>query len=139
MNAAELFVELRVRYVHLECRGERLRIEAPRGVLTAELREALAQNKAEIIVALQGAKESGWPPESLESERRFGCREARLYPFLKKRVFTPAGPGRLEQVFTERVGVILERDPSRLSYFAPSEIAPAPASPVLLLPLEVPN
>jgi len=39
----------------------------------------------------------GWPEASRDAVRRFGCREARLYPFLEKTVAPPwarAGCGR---------------------------------------------
>jgi hypothetical protein len=57
-------------------------------------------------------------------ERRFGPRAAELYPHLGKTVQTPEGGGRLWQVFTVRVGVVLEASPERVTFFGPDEIRP---------------
>ena len=48
MNAGELLIELRSRGVLLEPAGDRLKIDAPKGSLTQELREALAACKSEV-------------------------------------------------------------------------------------------
>lgn len=52
---------------------------------------------------------AGWPPECLESERRFGHRAARLYPLIgvHNGVRTPRGIGTLVQAFSGRCLVLL--------------------------------
>ena len=59
-------------------------------------------------------------------ERRFGHKAARLYPCLGRMVQTPKGEGRLIQVFTVQVGVVLEASPERVTFFEPDEIRPCP-------------
>ncbi|MBL8796321.1 MAG: hypothetical protein JNM56_20645 [Planctomycetia bacterium] len=53
MSAADLLHELRQRGVILAADGERLRYGAAPGVLTPELRQALVDQKADIIALLQ--------------------------------------------------------------------------------------
>jgi hypothetical protein len=62
--------------------------------------------------------------EGAALERRFGHKAARLYPYLGGMVQTPKGEGRLIQVFTVRVGVVLEASPERVTAFEPGEIRP---------------
>lgn len=52
MNAAELIMELGARGVVIEAVGDRLRVDAPKGVITPELRQALASCKAEVLAIL---------------------------------------------------------------------------------------
>ncbi len=52
MNAAELLSDLDDLGVRLEVQGDRLRVDAPRGVLTPELRHHLATYKAAVMQAL---------------------------------------------------------------------------------------
>lgn len=52
MKAGELLVELRSRGVLLEPAGDRLKIDAPKGSITPELREALAECKSEVLAIL---------------------------------------------------------------------------------------
>src|SRR5919108_6150269 len=52
MNLSEVLAELSDRGVKLWAEGEELRIRAPVGKLTPELHNALAENKAEIVVLL---------------------------------------------------------------------------------------
>ena len=52
MIAVEILDELRQRGVILEPNGDTLRYRAPKGVLTVELREALAANKKELLAIL---------------------------------------------------------------------------------------
>jgi len=70
------------------------------------------------------AKEAAWPPESLDAEQRFGQPHARLFPFIGRKVRTPAGPGTLLQVFSDRVTVLLDSELGRCSFFSPGEIEP---------------
>ena len=53
MSAAELLNELKSRGVSLEANGDRLRVDAPRGAITPELRRTLAAHKAELLGLLQ--------------------------------------------------------------------------------------
>lgn len=55
MNLEQLLAELSQRGVKLWLDGDRLGIRAPKGVLTPELKEALSQNKADILAFLQKA------------------------------------------------------------------------------------
>ena len=55
MSATDLLSRLRCLGVVLEPNGERLRVDAPRGVITGELLEELTANKVEILNMLQGA------------------------------------------------------------------------------------
>lgn len=52
MNVAEMIYELRQAGVIIEARGDRLHIEAPKGLLTPERREVLRAHKAELLVRL---------------------------------------------------------------------------------------
>lgn len=49
MTAIELLAQLRGRGVIIEAKGERLRVEAPKGAMTPELREALTAHKLEVL------------------------------------------------------------------------------------------
>jgi len=55
MNTYEFLSYLRSRDIRLSVQGERLRCNAPRGVLTRELRAELAERKAEILVFFREA------------------------------------------------------------------------------------
>jgi hypothetical protein len=52
-----LLADLAARGVKLEANGERLRIDAPAGVITAGLRQALAEHKQAILAYLGSAGE----------------------------------------------------------------------------------
>jgi hypothetical protein len=52
MNASKLIEELRSRGVVVEASGDRLRVDAPKGVVTEELREALAEHKTEVMALI---------------------------------------------------------------------------------------
>ena len=54
MNATALLSDLRARGVRLEPQGDKLRVVAPRGVLTPELTAMVAEHKADLLAALQG-------------------------------------------------------------------------------------
>src|SRR5215210_2779972 len=49
MSARELLVQLREKGVEVKANGDRLVIDAPRGAITPDLRDALSANKAEIL------------------------------------------------------------------------------------------
>jgi hypothetical protein len=54
MNALDLLAELKRLNVKLSLAGDKLRLEAPAGVLTPELKEALRQHKAALKALLLG-------------------------------------------------------------------------------------
>ena len=49
MSAVELLTELHSRGIQLEAAGDRLRFDAPKGALTPELRQSMAEHKAELL------------------------------------------------------------------------------------------
>jgi hypothetical protein len=49
MNALSLIRDCRAAGIQLQARGDRLHIDAPAGALTAELRQRLADHKADIL------------------------------------------------------------------------------------------
>jgi hypothetical protein len=55
MNAISLIRDCRAAGIRLQARGDRLHVEAPAGLLTAELRQQLADHKADIM-ALQAIR-----------------------------------------------------------------------------------
>jgi len=54
MTPAELLAKLERLNVKVSLAGDKLRLEAPAGVLTPELKEALRQHKAALIALLSG-------------------------------------------------------------------------------------
>jgi hypothetical protein len=90
--------------------------------------DVLRAEKAAALAELRAEAAEGWPAESLRCEARFGHRAARLYPFLGRRVSTPHGPGRLEQVLEARCRVVLD--------VAPNQTVEVPADLVRPLPVE---
>jgi hypothetical protein len=56
MSPAKLLAELRRAGALLTINGERLAIEAPAGVITAETREQLARQKSELVSLLQATE-----------------------------------------------------------------------------------
>jgi hypothetical protein len=122
VTARELLASLRRSGIEVSVREDRLRVEAPRGAVTPEIRQRLADRKQELIELLSAPVT--WSPESIAAAASFGVPHARLYPFIGKAVDTPAGGGRLLQVFAERAAVLLDHDAERVVYFVPSEIRP---------------
>jgi TubC N-terminal docking domain len=58
IRAREILREIQSRGVRLEVNGERLRVDAPVGALTPELKAALAANKREILRHLDSRLET---------------------------------------------------------------------------------
>lgn len=54
MTAADLLTKLQARKVRIDAIGGRLRIDAPKGVVTADLLQVLAEHKTEIMARIQG-------------------------------------------------------------------------------------
>src|SRR5215510_3765263 len=52
MTPRELLVQLREKGVELKSNGDRLVIDAPKGAITPDMRDALAANKAELLKIL---------------------------------------------------------------------------------------
>jgi hypothetical protein len=67
MTAAALLADLKRRGVRLTTADGRLRYVAPRGILTAEDRAALARNKAALVALLNPPAPSSW--DSLAAQR----------------------------------------------------------------------
>ncbi len=61
MNISDLIIQLQQLDVRLFVEDGRLRVNAPKGLLTPELRETLAARKEEIIAFLQTARPAGIP------------------------------------------------------------------------------
>lgn len=120
VTPSEILSELQARQVELAVVGDRLRFR-PASAVPEPLLEALRAHKAEVMDLVELRS---WPEASKDAVRRFGKPCARLYPFIGQRVQTPDGPGRLLQVFAERVTVVLDAEPSRASFFLPSEVRP---------------
>lgn len=59
MTARDIFDEIRMLGGRLEARGDRLHVEAPKGVLKPEHRKALAALKPELLALLQTKREAG--------------------------------------------------------------------------------
>ena len=62
MTSGETLAELERLGVVLEPNGDKLRYRAPQGALTPELREAITENKAEIISTLRRLGDGQAPP-----------------------------------------------------------------------------
>ena len=62
MTSSEILTKLDRRGVVLEPNGDKLRYRAPQGALTPELREAITENKAEIISTLRRLGDGQAPP-----------------------------------------------------------------------------
>jgi hypothetical protein len=56
MSVAELLTTIRAAGIQLEARGDRLHVDAPRGVLTPHLRDALARHKSELLTVLSPSR-----------------------------------------------------------------------------------
>ena len=74
MNAQELITELSRQGVNIEAVGDELRINAPKGVLTSELRQELVEHKQAILTLFK-------PPPIAWTEatwdRRMDCKRAK--------------------------------------------------------------
>jgi hypothetical protein len=117
MTALDALSELHRVGARLTVDGDRLRCAAPFGVLTAELRVALSERKEELILLLPGGSAVGGSPPGPVLPQA-----SSFYSALNKSVATPLGPGRLWQAFSSRVGVVLDSNPSRVTFFDPAQI-----------------
>ena len=76
MTSSETLAELDRRGVVLEPNGDKLRYRAPQGALTLELREAITENKAEILSTLRRVGDGqpaplNRPPQNEQELRRW--------------------------------------------------------------------
>lgn len=107
--------------------GDRIRYSVPSEDAEAHaLLVELRKHREEVrgLLVQRAAEKRPWPPASLSAERRFGQPHGKLFPFLGRKVRTPAGPGTLLQVFAERVTVLLESNIDKCAFFRPAEIEP---------------
>ena len=84
---------------------------AERSLLDHQREASAAKNAFAAELERRRLLREGWTEECLDSERRFGSREARLYPLIShdfggtvtnvNAVVTPMGPGTLLQVFSD--------------------------------------
>ena len=64
MNLMNLLQQLDQQGIHLACEGDSLKVSAPKGALTAEIKQALGQHKADLLAWLtqrQKPVEDAWP------------------------------------------------------------------------------
>lgn len=119
-KAENLLAQLNAHGVVIEAKGNKLRIDAPPGVITPRIRESLKESKDDLLKLIPF-----WPPECLEAERRFGHYHARLYPLMGRRVVTPEGRGGLWRVFANSIGVILDSGSGQVTFLDnPEQIFP---------------
>lgn len=89
MTAIELLSDLRSRGVQIEAKGDRLRIDAPRGVLDRETRKKLAECKSELLTLLNSDDEDiAWRIEAMLPQ----IPDIGLIPFLVARTGVERGP-----------------------------------------------
>jgi hypothetical protein len=127
MSAAHsILSEITRRGIAVRVDGETLRFR-PRVALDDNLVGRIKEHKAEIIRAIStdaSDQEYHSPTEGLATEQRFRQPQARLFPFLGRKVRTPKGPGTLIQVFAERVTVLLDSERDKCRFFTPTQIEP---------------
>ncbi len=57
MTATALLDELRTKGVHLTVEGEHVAVDAPKGVLTDDVRQAIRQHKQELLALVEAVEE----------------------------------------------------------------------------------
>jgi len=89
-------------------------------------RQAVLEIVQQTCVSHTGAPEKQiWPRRCLEVAERFDRPYMRLYPLIGKKVSTPSGPGKLEQVLGPKlVRVVLDCNPTRMTTFDWEQILP---------------
>lgn len=58
MNTADLLMDLQSRGVEITAEGERLKIRAPEGAITPDLRARLVESKPDVLMALRACRDS---------------------------------------------------------------------------------
>lgn len=90
MNASALLMDLLHRGVRLWAAGEQLNIDAPKGVITPDLRAALIEHKADLLHLLNiDESEIAWRVEAMRGQYRPGAG----FPFLMARRDFMDAPG----------------------------------------------
>jgi predicted metal-dependent hydrolase len=79
VSAEHLFEELRAQDIRLHAEGDDLRVSAPQGVLTAELREVLRRRKAELLACLQAGSDMPLVCVSRERELPLSFAQERMW------------------------------------------------------------
>jgi hypothetical protein len=107
--------------------GDRIRYSIPIGdtevkTLLAQLREHREGVKE--FLRQRADAEQNFSGNFVGPESRFGYAHARFFPFIGRKVRTPAGLGTLVQVFAGRVTVLLDSQLRQCSFFLPSDIEP---------------
>jgi hypothetical protein len=118
--------------VKFEFDGMKLRLKAKRGTFTPRLLREIEARKVEIFSQLQALNDKRGVKAVEAAENYIVEKSAeavldephkKLYPFLGKEVITPKGRGTLWQVFSWKVGVVLDADPDKVFFFKPEEVA----------------
>ncbi len=137
MDIAELVEKLEGQGVIVTLiEGDRVRLRASaEQAPSQEILESLRSERRALLAYLRArhtipakpepARRQAWPPESIDYEQRFGQPHAKLFPFIGRKVLTPAGPGTLLQVFRDTVTVVLDSEVKNCARFAPGEVEPA--------------
>src|SRR6266487_542417 len=68
MTTLELLSDLKNLDIHLECVGDKLRVDAPKGALTPELRTILVEQKTALLALLSGPPSCSEETEQAPSE-----------------------------------------------------------------------
>ncbi len=131
MNDADALVhEAEAVGLSFRVKGEQIVVRFPgsRRAEFASLIDILKRHKEEVEKLIRSRPTQctamDWSPVSPDSQRRFAQPHARLFPFIGRKVRTPAGPGTLLQVFAERVTVLLDFEITKCSWFPPGQIEP---------------
>ena len=66
MTLDELIATLQAHHILLAAIGDRLKVDAPAGTLTAELRDALAQHKTALLARLMNGDAAHFPQEAAQ-------------------------------------------------------------------------
>lgn len=99
--------------------GDRIRYSVPKGDGEAQTLLAELRKHREIVKGLLRRRVA-----AEDAKRHFGQPHAKLFPFIGRKVKTPAGIGTLIQVFAGRVTVVLESNMDKCTVFEPAEIEP---------------
>ncbi len=134
MTATKLLNDLQRLGVDVTANGDKLIVNAPRGMLTPQMLSSIAEQKEALLGLLSARlgcpnvdemeeKEARWPfrpGEPPEPYKRFIAARKRLgVPYnVPLRVISPKGKGNLWQVWRTRIGVVLDSDPNkRVTFF----------------------
>jgi len=140
MTTTSLLNDLQRLGVDVTAKGDKLVVNAPKGVLTPEVRSRIAEQKVALLALLSarlGCSDASEieekeeltafrPGETPEPYKRFIEARKRLGGPMNVplRVITPRGKGNLWQVWGTRIGVVLDSDPNkRVTFFTqPADI-----------------